>query len=249
MNMKNRIPQHMQVIEVMASNGGYATLGYLYQNVDVADWPTKTPFKSINRIVQDERFFFKIKPGLWALKDKKNEILESFDIKKGKEKKAEEFNHSYFQGLLVEIGNMRGFETFVPRQDKSKLFLNKPLGKISTLETVYLFSYDDFVKRAKTIDVIWFNERKMPSSFFEVEHSTDIYNSLIKFSDLQDFYSNYCIVADLARKREFESKIAVNVFKNVKNRISFMSYDDLSEIHTNTYKSLKSQAPFPFLRN
>ena len=233
----------------MASNGGYATLGYLYQNVDVSEWKTKTPFKSINRIVQDERFFFKIKPGLWALKDKKKEILESFDIKKGKEKKAEEFNHTYFQGLLVEIGNMRGFETFVPNQDKRKLFLNKPLSAISTLETIHPFSYDDFVKRARTIDVIWFNERKMPSSFFEVEHSTDIYNSLIKFSDLQDFFSHYCIVADSARKREFESKIAVNIFKKINPRISFMSYDDLSEIHANTYKALMSQTPFPFLRN
>ena len=56
--MENKIPQYKQVIEVMADNGGYATLGYLYQNVDVSDWTTKTPFKSINRIVQDERFFF-----------------------------------------------------------------------------------------------------------------------------------------------------------------------------------------------
>jgi hypothetical protein len=60
---------------------------------------------------------------------------------------------------------MRGFETFVPKQDKKKLFLNKPLCEISTLGTIHLFSYDDFVKRARTIDVIWFNERKMPSSF------------------------------------------------------------------------------------
>ena len=245
--MKSKLSQHKQVIEVMAKNGGYATLGYLYQNVDISDWSTKTPFKSINRIVQDERFFFKIKPGLWALKEKKNEILESLDIKMGKEKKAEEFNHSYFQGLLIEIGNMRGFETFVPMQDKKKLFLKKPLGEVSTLETIHRFSYDEFVKRARTIDVIWFNERKMPSSFFEVEHSTDIYNSLIKFSDLQDFYSSYCIVADVARKREFENKITVDIFKKIKHRISFMSYDALSEIHANTFNTFKSQARFPFL--
>jgi hypothetical protein len=31
----------------MENNGGYATLGYLYQNVDVKDWKTKTPFASI----------------------------------------------------------------------------------------------------------------------------------------------------------------------------------------------------------
>lgn len=247
--MKNKIPQHELVIQVMANNGGYATLGYLYQNVDVSTWNTKTPFKSINRIVQDNRFFFKIKPGLWGLKKKRNGILKLFDIGKGKEKKSEEFNHSYFQGLLVEVGNIKGFQTFVPNKDKNKLFLNKPLGKISTLETIHSFSYEGFVKRARTVDVIWFNERKMPSSFFEVEHSTDIYNSLIKYSDLRDFHSNFCIVADIARKKEYESKISINIFKDLKNRISFMSYNDLSEIHTNTFKLLKSQENLPFLRN
>jgi len=50
----------------------------------------------------------------------------------------------------------------------------------------------------------------MPTSFFEIEHSTDIYNSLIKFSDLRDFFSNFCIVADKARKREFEGKISAS---------------------------------------
>jgi hypothetical protein len=247
--MRNSAPQHQQVIEVMNANGGFATLGFLYHNVDVSDWGTKTPFRTINRIVQDDRFFFKIRPGLWALKERRNEVLKSLDIEKSKEKKTEEFNHSYFQGLLIEVGNIKGFQTFVPNQDKNKLFLNKPLGDISTLETIHPFSYDDFVKSARTIDVIWFNDRKMPSSFFEVEHSTDIYNSLIKFSDLEDFYSNFCIVADQARKREFYKKVATKVFAEVKDRISFMSYEQLSEIHTSTFKLQKSQERFSFLRN
>ena len=247
--MKEKIPQHEQVIQVMLDNGGFATLGYLYHNVNVSDWGTKTPFRSINRIVQDERFFFRIKPGLWALKEMQNEVLKTLSIQIGKEKKTEEFNHSYFQGLLVEIGNNNGFQTFIPNQDKNRLFLNKPLGEISTLDNIHQFSYDSFVKRARTVDVIWFNERKMPSSFFEVEHSTDIYNSLIKFSDLKDFYSSFCIVADISRKREFEGKISATVFQELKKRISFMSYEELSEIHTNTYKLLKSKENFAFLKS
>jgi hypothetical protein len=247
--MRNSVPQHQQVIDVMNANGGFATLGFLYHKVDVSSWGTKTPFRTINRIVQDNRFFFKIRPGLWALNEMRKEVLSSFNIEKGKEKRTEEFNHSYFQGLLLEIGNMKGFQTFVPNQDKNKLFLSKPLGEISTLETIHSFSYEDFVKRARTVDVIWFNNRNMPSSFFEVEHSTDIYNSLIKFSDLEDFYSNFCIVANQAREREFDKKIATKVFTEVKNRISFMSYEQLSEIHTNTYKLQKSQESFSFLKN
>jgi len=245
--MKAGIKQHDQVIQVMSINGGYATLGFLYHNVDVSGWGTKTPFRSINRIVQDHRFFFKIKPGLWALKEMKDEVLKKFSLQDSKEQKNEEFNHTYFQGLLVEIGNIKGYQTYTPGQDKNKLFLDKPLGNISTLDSIYQFSYDNFVKRAKNVDVIWFNERNMPYSFFEVEHSTDIYNSLVKFSDLKDFYSSFCIVADEAREREFQSKISSNSFKEIRNRINFMSYDILSTVHSNAHKLLKVHQDYSFL--
>jgi hypothetical protein len=47
--------QREAVIEAMRTNGGYATLGELYKRalkVPGVSWETKTPFKSINRIVQ-----------------------------------------------------------------------------------------------------------------------------------------------------------------------------------------------------
>jgi len=243
-----KMPQHHQVIEVMRENSGYATLGYLYHNVDVSEWGTKTPFKSINRIVQDDRFFFKIRPGLWALKELKKDVLQRFEIEKGIDQKAIDFSHYYYQGLLVEIGNIKGFQTFVPNQDKNRMYLDKPLRQISSTENIYPFSYDNFVKRAQTIDVIWFNNRKMPSSFFEVEHSTDIYNSLLKFSDLRDFNSSFCIVADEARKREYESKISSLSFNEINKRVTFMSYELLSQIHANSFRLMKSQSEFSFLK-
>ncbi len=237
---REKTPQHEQVIKVMSDNGGFATLGYLYQHVDVSQWGTKTPFRSINRIVQNDKFFFRIKPGLWALKLMQEEVLKKFSIEEPKEKGHDEFNHSYYQGLLVEVGNIGGFETYIPNQDKNRLFLGKRLGEMSSLEKIHPFSYEKFIHRSRTIDVIWFNERQMPDSFFEVEHSTDIYNSLLKFSDLTDFYSRFFIVADEARKREYISKISSTVFKPIRERTVFMSYDDLSEYHTNTFKIMKS---------
>ena len=75
--------QYEAVIKVMEENGGFATLGHLYNNVlkvTGCNWKTKTPYASIRRIVQDERFFFKIKPGLWALKTHKEDVLKKFSI-------------------------------------------------------------------------------------------------------------------------------------------------------------------------
>ena len=127
----------------------------------------------------------KIKPGLWALASRKDEILKKL-VGTTKEQK-EEFNHSYYQGLLVQIGNYKQFETFVPYQDKNKLFLSeKKLSDISTLKRFHEFTYEDILGRAKTVDVTWFNERRFPSSFFEIEESTDIYNSLLKFLETQE---------------------------------------------------------------
>jgi len=227
--------QHEHVIGVMRNNGGYATLGFLNQKVDVSKWATKTPFASIRRIVQDEKYFFKIKPGLWALKEYKSEILKKFEIEKSDEKSID-FNHSYYQGLILEIGNLKGLQTYIPLQDKNKLFLNSPLGSISSIKTILDFSYIEIVNRAKTIDVIWFNSRKLPNSFFEVEHSTDFQNSLVKFNDLQDFYSNFYIVSAIERKREFDTKINYGAFKDIKNRVKFLDYDYISNLHTKSFE-------------
>jgi len=179
--------QSKLVIRAMENNGGYATLGYLYQNVNTKDWKTKTPFASIRRIVQDTRLFFKIRPGLWALNDYRDKVLEKFNLKTGENEQENTFNHTYYQGLIVEIGNLKNYKTHVPNQDKNKLFLEKPLKKVSSLEDIYEFSYPAIVRRANTIDVIWFNHRNLPYAFFEVEYSTDFQNSLGKYADLQDF--------------------------------------------------------------
>jgi hypothetical protein len=232
--------QHEAVIKVMTDNGGYATLGNLYSRVlkvpDV-EWKTKTPFASIRRIVQDSRFFYKIRPGLWALKGWEKRI--PFDVlsqANAKLTSQEEFDHTYYQGLLVELGNVKHLATFVPYQDKNRMFLDRPLFRLVTVKEFYPFTYTNLVRRAQTVDVTWFNDRKMPDTFFEVEHSTDIYNSLLKYVDLQDFNAKFRIVADQARKKEFESRLFSSAFTAIAKRVGFISYDDLSELHSKAFE-------------
>ena len=232
--------QYEAVIRVMEESGGYATLGYLYSEtlkVPDCNWKTKTPFASIRRIVQDERFFFKIKPGLWALKEWRERLPEELVPTEGQKKReVEKYNHTYFQGLLVEIGNLKNMETYVPPQDKNRKFLERKLGDLSTIEKIYTFGYDNITKRARTIDVIWFNNRKMPDSLFEVEYSTNFQNSLLKFVELQDFNSRMYIVSDVARKREFEGKIGLDAFLPIRDRVGFMDYDRLSVWHAKMWE-------------
>jgi hypothetical protein len=232
--------QYEAVIEAMRLNGGYATLGHLYQcvqKIEGAVWKTKTPYASIRRIVQDDRFFFKIRPGLWALNEMKGKLPFEIVGSRDKSKKAEvEFSHSYYQGLLIEIGNLKGFRTIVPNQDKNRKFLEKPLAELVTAESFYSFTYDKIVQRAQTIDVVWFNERKFPDSAFEVEHSTDIQNSLLKFVELQDFRIEFKVVADEVRKAEFRKKMEYEAFRTLRGHVNFISYQTVSEMHAESHK-------------
>ncbi|MBQ6237881.1 MAG: hypothetical protein IJK07_06655 [Bacteroidales bacterium] len=230
--------QAQAVIVTIEKLGGVATLNQINQHIfEIEDcvWGTKTPFASVRRIVQLTKGIYKIKPGLYALESHRKQLeLEGIIEQTDKNKESEEiktFNHSYYQGLLLEIGRMRNLDTFVPNQDKNKKFLKTPLGEIRTLQSIPPYSYPDLVERSSTIDVIWFNSHKMPHSFYEVEHSTDIQNSLLKFDDLRDFSARMVIVADEKRHLEFITKMGYDAFKALREnkRVDFLSYASLDK--------------------
>lgn len=221
--------QHEAVILTLEKLGGQATLSELYievMKVTDCSWKTKTPYASIRRIVQARPEIFKVRPGLYALRSFQQKLnLVEENSNNAQEPEVIEQNHSYYQGLLVSIGNFRKLKTFVPNQDKNKLFLGKPLGTYRSLSNIPNFGYEMFVKRSSTVDVIWFNQRDMPQSFFEVEHSTDIQNALLKFVDLQDYFCKMVIVASADRKKEFEKKLNYAAFVDIRQRISFLNYE------------------------
>jgi len=240
--------QYEAVIKVMEENSGYATLSYLYEKVlKVPDviWKTKTPFATIRRIVQDKRFFFKIKPGLWALKTYKNklpdEILSLIEEDKEIEKEGK-FTHSYYQGMIIEIGNIKGFKTYVPPQDKNKKFLNRPLKKLVNLNNIFKFTYEDVIQKVQSIDVFWFNERRFPAYVFEIEHSTDFKNALLKFLELQDFNVQMYIASYKEREREFLSKSELSGFKPIKGKTHFITYEDVSQWHAKSYELMLTES-------
>ena len=223
--------QEQQVIEAMRQLGGFATFRRLNATVDFSTWKTKTPEASVRRIVQKSKQFFRIEPGLWALEDCRDEVLKKFELKIGNKQSEDLFTHGYYQGLLVEIGKFRHQTTYVPAQDKNRLFIGQKLSDLTDTTVIPAFTYDGLLKRARTIDVIWFNERMMPSAFYEVEHTTDIKNSLSKFYELQDFQAGFYIVANISRKNEFEDKLHVSMFSAIENRVKFIDYNKVATMH------------------
>ncbi|MCC8114695.1 MAG: hypothetical protein LIP03_12055 [Bacteroidales bacterium] len=231
--------QKQAVITTIDRLGGLATLNAINQSIfkiEDCNWGTKTPFASIRRIVRHTPEIYRIKPGLYGLTELRAQHeshgIFSDEAKAPKEKK-EEFNHTYYQGILLELGLMRHHDVYVPSQDKNRKFDSRTLGEMASLAELPEYTYHNLVHRSSTIDTIWMNERRMPHSFFEVEHSTDIYNSLLKFVDLQDFYVKMFIVADEKRHNEFEQKMGWAAFKDLKDekRVTFLSYDKLKALY------------------
>lgn len=235
--------QYGAVILALETLGGQATLAQLYQEtmkVPHVNWGTRTPFASIRRIVQERPEIFKVRPGLWALESHRSKL--GLPRATAKKPVADEATHSYYQGLLATIGNLRGYSTYIPNQDKNKICLRKPLGDLRSLQELPPFSFDYITRRVATIDVSWFNDRRMPDSLFEVEHSTDIQNSLLKFYDLQDFSARMIIVAAPSRRREFEHKRSHSAFHHIAERVSFYDYETL--VRDYEHEALRSSADF-----
>ncbi|WP_281529542.1 hypothetical protein [Campylobacter hominis] len=186
--MGNSFKQKDFVLKAFEKIGPMATLGELYDKTDISKWGTKTPFATIRRILQTNSEFFKIQPGLCGLSSQKNEILKKICIKNTTKIVDNKFTHTYYQGLITEIG---------------------------------------ILKFAKTVDVIWFNDRKMPNSFFEVEHTTDFKNSINKFFELQDFKANFYVVTKKERKKEFENIVNSSIYLPIKKLLKFAVYESI----------------------
>lgn len=229
--------QHEAVEAVMKNNGGYATLKRLYEkapHVEGSEWGTRTPNASIRRIVQQKDRFFRIRPGLWALEEYRNGLPDHLSPDSESPDEEETYSHTYFQGLLAEVGNIRASETWIPSQDKNQAFLDRTLADVRSLEQIPKFGYESLVNRTRTVDVVWFNRREMPHSLLEVEFSTDFQNSLHKFLDLRDYYANFVIVADETREGQFTKRLSQSGFEPIRDRVDFFTFEDVSKLHSGT---------------
>lgn len=174
-------------------------------------------------------------------KEKKQDPEKSEkDLRKDKEKFIN--THSDAQGVLLEIGNMLEFDTYVAKEDRKKIFNRNSLGEIAILEDVPAFSFTNIVDIAKHIDVIWFSE-EFPLYCFEVEESTSVTNGLNRLADLERFNVSMFIVGSKEKKDKYKKEINRYSFRNIKENTKFLDYDKLEEFYkiTKKYTTLKKE--------
>ena len=93
------------------------------------------------------------------------------------------------------------------------------------------FTTPKIMRKVRTVDTIWFNSRDMPYAFFEVEHTTDIQNSLDKFFELQDFNAKFRIVSARGNLQRFNDLISYSRYDSIRGMVSFYDYDKLERLH------------------
>ncbi len=230
--------QKIQLVEAFDRLGGIATLRDLYQKTDISQWSTKTPFLSIQRLVQQEDEFCRLRPGLYCLA-KHDKQFAHFKTGTKITKEHNDF-HSYYQARLLELGRLRQFRTYAPPQDRQKkVFSGGLVGDFCDEADLPAFSHRELLQQAKTVDAIWFNGRRMPARFYEVEFTTDFIRSLMKFTELQDFHAEFFIISDVSRRRSFDDKMKSATFQSMKKRVKFKSFD-LIDKEYNGYMNIAS---------
>jgi hypothetical protein len=139
--------------------------------------------------------------------------------------------HDTVEGMLIEIGNLKGYETYTA--DNSAIFNNDILGNIATYKNLPEFTYSTILKTTKEIDVVWFKDG-FPYATFDIENSTDYTKAFERALNLKYFKTKFYMVGH--EKKE-------NIFNERQNRISFNEIKNATTFYTiknvfDDYKSL-----------
>ncbi|OFX43543.1 MAG: hypothetical protein A2046_01450 [Bacteroidetes bacterium GWA2_30_7] len=206
--------------------------------------PAKLLFKELHQISHDRNGEYKINidkdfnivlAGRGNRLDCKNFInnwnllLSPPIFENEKPKSVEESLHSVLQGRLLEIGNIRGYQTFCP--DKSKKFNERKLEEISTLQTCPVLQFSDY-NLLRQIDVIWFKNRGnnfIPEYAFEVELSTGVWSGVGRMATLMDYKNVAFYVISNDRKKYSQ---VMNSFSEYEERYKFIANDLIGDLYS-----------------
>ncbi|MCA1643839.1 MAG: hypothetical protein LC785_18310 [Acidobacteria bacterium] len=147
----------------------------------------------------------------------------------GEKSTAEQSYHTVLQGRLLEIGKVRGYQTFCP--NKSKRFNDKLLGEIATLARCPNLQFSDY-DVLRQIDVLWFQEKGknlLPECAFEVELSTGTWSGVGRMATLLD-YSNTRLYVISNNSRRY--KQVMNSFADFESRYRYIPTEALGDIYS-----------------
>jgi hypothetical protein len=248
--MLKNISYNEAISKVIIDNGGMATSKQIIQNISKYRQLTGlTPEATIKSELGRNRKFAKIGIDLYSLAEDagkfksldKDLFLQEIEIIK---EENTEINpeikqrlHSQIQGMLLEIGNLNGFQTYTP--NKNWTFNNKPLKDLASMQTLPSFTYPRVIDAVKDIDVLWFNDDEFPYPVWawEVENSTDFRDGIIKFTELSFFKTKFNFLAPENKKNKYDKEISRPIFKTIRENCNFYSMEKVQSSYEATLKN------------
>jgi hypothetical protein len=134
--------------------------------------------------------------------------------------------HSQMQGMLLEIGNVRGLQTYCP--NKSPRFNGTPLGDLATIKELPAFPglNNNIIRQ---IDVIWL-EKLFPVHAFEIELTTGIWSGMVRLAELRRLNTLFHVVtAD--DENAFKRRIAGDIFAEIVTRCHHANVEQISRLY------------------
>lgn len=143
-----------------------------------------------------------------------------------------EFNHSQMQTLLGAIGTAKGYDIWIPSNDRSRL--DWSVAEAFTCKDELPAGFQEIEKVVQEIDVIWMPRGSSePRALFEVEHSTPIYSGLLRFNDVHllapRLRPRFSVVANDARREVFVRQLNRPTFRfsGLSEICTFLDYRDV----------------------
>jgi hypothetical protein len=226
------------VAEALRDLGGQAHLSDI--NAHLASHPktatNPTWRDTIRRVVRQYRVFEPVPParsGVYRLVEIETAALQaqSIDGANG------EVNHSIAQGMLVSLGSLYGYETFVPAPDQTmRRFQDHALGDLVSVRDCAAVFPSRNLSRIRQIDVLWFDEDDdglFPVYAFEVEHTTRVRDGLDRLLKIPARFPARLFVVGPGDKEEqlFQRLLEQAPLSQYRYRFIFRRYEQLEKLY------------------
>ena len=143
--------------------------------------------------------------------------------------------HTEIQHALLILGREMGFDLWVARNDRSKVWNGTVLGSLPGMVGKLPTQFNEATNRTiELIDVLWLRGNSIVAAF-EVESTTSVYSGLLRMSDLLALQPNLSInlflVAPDDRREKVESELMRPTFKLREKPLAsicgFLGFDSL----------------------
>jgi type II restriction enzyme len=157
-------------------------------------------------------------------------------VSTGKSDTPVDLSHAGVQTLLAAVGNLKGYDVWVPAHDVRRLEWS--LAKPFNLRHSIPRGYSAVESILSEIDVVWVaKSRDAIQALFEVEHTTTIYSGLLRFNDLllsNPQLSRFSIVSNESRRAIFSRQLFRPTFQRsgLAEVTSFLEYSNVYDWHS-----------------